>query len=189
MDASNEGLRQERLTQVMSVATSRLSSERRSGFAPYAEACLAQLDADDLQDARAEDLAGALLSHWQFGQQRQPGQPKVRLLNPNVAEDGWASRHSVIEIVNDDMPFLVDSTTVEINRQGYTLHAIVHPIFLVERDAAGQLLKLEGSARESWMQIQIDRVVEVERRQALLQGIEAVLSDVRAAVNDWKSML
>ncbi|MFO0121564.1 MAG: NAD-glutamate dehydrogenase domain-containing protein, partial [Inhella sp.] len=189
MDASNEGLRQERLTQVMSVATSRLSSERRSGFAPYAEACLAQLDADDLQDARAEDLAGALLSHWQFGQQRQPGQPKVRLLNPNVAEDGWASRHSVIEIVNDDMPFLVDSTTVEINRQGYTLHAIVHPIFLVERDAAGQLLKLEGSARESWMQIQIDRVVEVERRHALLLGIEAVLSDVRAAVNDWKSML
>ncbi|MBN8504107.1 MAG: NAD-glutamate dehydrogenase [Burkholderiales bacterium] len=189
MDASNDGLRQERLTQVMSVATSRLSSERQSGFAPFAEACLAQLDADDLQEARAEDLAGALLSHWQFGQQRQPGQPKVRLINPNVAEDGWASRHSVIEIVNDDMPFLVDSTTVEINRQGYTLHAIVHPIFAVERDASGQLQKLDGGARESWMQIQIDRVVEVERRQALLQGIEAVLADVRAAVDDWKSML
>ena len=62
---------------------------------------------------------------------REPGRPKVRVLSPTVAEHGWASRHSVIEIVNDDMPFLVDSTTTEINRQGLTLHLIVHPIFAV----------------------------------------------------------
>jgi glutamate dehydrogenase len=195
MEATSDSLRAERLSQIDAIATAKLSAERRAAFSLFAADCLSQFDTDDLAQESADDLAGALLSHWQFGQQRQAGSPKVRLINPNVGEDGWASRHSVVEIVNDDMPFLVDSTTVEINRQGLTLHFIVHPLFAVVRDASGNLTQLARPAeaaelpRESWMQIQVDRIVEVERRQALVQGIEAVLADVRASVSDWKAML
>ncbi len=195
MEAASDSLRAERLSQIDAIATAKLSAERRAAFSLFAQDCLSQFDADDLAQESGDDLAGALLSHWQFGQQRTPGSPKVRLINPNVGEDGWAARHSVVEIVNDDMPFLVDSTTVEINRQGLTLHFIVHPIFAVARDSAGNLTRLARPSeagdlpRESWMQIQVDRIVEVERRQALVQGIEAVLADVRASVGDWKAML
>jgi glutamate dehydrogenase len=193
MDASTESQRGERLNQVLALAQGRLPAARRSAFELFARECFGQLDADDLVERSADDLAGALLSHWQFGAQRKPGAPKVRLINPTVADDGWTSRHSVIEVVNDDMSFLVDSTTVEINRQGLTLHLIVHPLFAVERDAAGTLTAIAppkaGQRGESWMHIEVDRLVEADRRAALVAGIERVLGDVRAAVEDWPRML
>ena len=158
----------------------------REGFAPE---YFSRLDAEDLAERTPEDLLGALLSHLQLGEVRKPGQPKLRIFSPTPGEDGWWSRHSVIQVVNDDMPFLVDSTSLEINRQGLTLHLMVHPIYAVKRDAKGRLESigaphqaLPGAARESWMHIEIDRLIDAEQRDALAAGIERVLGDVRAAV-------
>jgi glutamate dehydrogenase len=154
-----------------------------------------RLDPQDLADRTPEDLLGALLSHLQLGETRKPGQAKVRIFSPTLAEDGWWSRHSVIQVVNDDMPFLVDSTTLEINRQNLTQHLIVHPIFPVQRDATGRLAAIGSpadgpqGARESWMYIEIDRLMDAEQRDTLLAGIERALADVRSAVEDWKPML
>jgi glutamate dehydrogenase len=195
MDAGTEVQRRERLDELLALAHAGLPAERRGAFGVFASECFAQLDADDLAERSLEDLAGALLSHWQFGAQRQPGAPKVRALSPTLADDGWASRHSVVEIVNDDMPFLVDSTTVDINREGLTLHLIVHPVFAVQRDAAGALQALAppaaepGWPRESWMHIEVDRLVDAEQRSRLVAAIEKVLADVRAAVTDWPRMV
>ena len=142
MSAPTDALRRERLDTVLALAAPHVPAERRPMFEGFAREYFRRLDDDDLAARAPEDLSGALLSHWQFGSVRVPGKPKVRVLSPSVAEDGWASRHSVIEIVNDDMPFLVDSTTTEINRQGLTLHLIVHPIFAVDRDAGGRLASI-----------------------------------------------
>ncbi len=117
------------------------------------------------------------------------------MISPVAGEHGWSSRHTVIEIVNDDMPFLVDSASMEVNRQGLTLHLIVHPIFAVERDAGGALKglypreKKPDGARESFMHIEVDRLADPMARAQLAEGIERVLGDVRAAVTDWKAMV
>ncbi|MCX8102819.1 MAG: NAD-glutamate dehydrogenase, partial [Geminicoccaceae bacterium] len=101
----------------------------------------------------------------------------------------------VIEIVNDDMPFLVDSVTMELSRRGTTLHLIVHPVFAVTREADGTLRTLAArhdapqAPRESWMHLEIDRLPEADQRAALLADIERVLQDVRAAVTDFAPML
>jgi glutamate dehydrogenase len=195
MDASTEALRAERLGEVQALARTRLPAERHAAFGVFAAECFGQLDVDDLAERRVEDLAGALLSHWQFGAQRSAGVAKVRALSPSVADDGWASRHTVVQIVNDDMPFLVDSTTVDINREGLTIHLVVHPIFAVTRDAAGALTSLATpaaepqAARESWMHIEVDRLVDAAQRASLVAAIEGVLDDVRAAVTDWPQMV
>ncbi len=195
MDASTEALRRERLNELVSLARARLPAERHASFETFAAECFGQLDIDDLADRSVEDMVGSLLSHWQFGAQRARGATKVRALSPTIAEDGWASRHTVVEIINDDMPFLVDSTTVDINREGLTLHLIVHPIFAVARDSAGVLLSLSTPvaapevARESWMHIEVDRLVDAEQRAGLVAAIEGVLADVRAAVTDWPQMV
>ncbi|HEV8688973.1 MAG TPA: NAD-glutamate dehydrogenase, partial [Ideonella sp.] len=195
MNATTDTLRRDRLAAVLALSAARLPAERRPVFEAFARECFRQLDAEDLNERSAEDLCGALLSHWQFGAQRNPGGPKVRVLSPTVAEHGWASRHTVIEIVNDDMPFLVDSTSAEINRQGLSLHLIVHPVFGVERDAGGNLTGIRpgneaGTApRESWMHIEVDRLVDAQQRADLVAGIEHVLGDVRAAVEDWRPMV
>ena len=197
MTAPHEALQRERIDAVLALAAARLQASQRPLIEAFGREYFRRLDTEDLAARTPEDLLGALLSHWQFGARRQPGQTLVRVLSPAVAENGWASRHSVIDIVNDDMPFLVDTTTMEINRQGPTLHLIVHPIYAVERDAQGQLLSIRprgelpdaaGSRRESWMHIEVDRLVDAPQRADLAAGIERVLADVRAAVEDWQPM-
>jgi glutamate dehydrogenase len=195
MNTSTDALRRERIDAVLALAVAHVDAALRPMIEGFAREYFHQVDTDDLAEHTPEDLCGVLLSHWQWGATRAAGRPKVRVLSPTVAEHGWASRHSVIEIVNDDMPFLVDSTAAEINRQGLTLHLIVHPIFAVERGADGNLVAIHArndvpqAARESWMHIEVDRLVDQQQRSDLVAGIERVLGDVRAAVEDWKPMV
>ncbi len=188
----------ERIEEVVKLAIAHAPSGERALLEVFAREYFRQVDPDDIIERPAEELMGALLSHWQFGARREPGKPRVRVLSPTAAEHGWVSRHTVIEIVNDDMPFLVDSATMEINRRGSTLHLIIHPIFAVERNADGTLKSIrprsplgsnDASPRESWMHIEIDRLVESQMRADVLEDIERVLGDVRCAVEDWKPML
>ena len=84
---------------------------------------------------------------------------------------------------------------MEINRQGLTLHLIVHPIVVAQRDAQGRLQSLQPPAtsaqdaatRESWMHVEVDRLVDAQQRGELLAGLQRVLGDVRVAVRDWKA--
>ena len=93
------------------------------------------------------DAYGAAVSQWNFAARRQPGERKVRIYNPVFEEHGWQSTHTVVEMVNDDMPFLVDSTRMEINRQGYAIHMILHPLMKVRRDAEGRLVECSRRGR------------------------------------------
>ena len=85
------------------------------------------------------DLQGAAAAHLAFGKVFSAGKAKIRVYNPVREQHGWASTHTVLEIVNDDMPFLVDSVTMEVNRQGLTLHLVIHPVLRVVRDGMGEL--------------------------------------------------
>ena len=197
MPTMNDDQKRERTDLVLSLAAARLQPAQRPLVEAFGREYFRRLDAEDLLARTPEDLLGALLSHWQFGARRDPGHTLVRVLSPAVAENGWASRHTVIDVVNDDMPFLVDTTTMEINRQGLTLHLIVHPLFTVERDAQGQLLSIAPRSEasdapqarhESWMHIEVDRLVDPQQRAELAAGLERVLGDVRAAVEDFRPM-
>ena len=74
------------------------------------------------------DLCGAALALWRFAARREPGHTKVRVYNPDAGRDGWSSPHTIVEIVNDDMPFLVDSVTASINDGGREVRLVIHPI-------------------------------------------------------------
>jgi len=198
MTASTETARRERIDAVLALAAPGLEGAPREALELFARAYFHHLDADDLAAQTPEDLLGALLSAWRFGADRQPGATRLRVISPSLAEHGWASRHTVVEVINDDMPFLVDTATMEINRQGLTLHLIVHPVLVVQRDAQGRLCSLHElqageagaqGARESWMHIEVDRLVDPQLRAELAAGLERVLADVRAAVSDWRAML
>ena len=184
-----------RLDAVVALINQRNPAGEQASLVTFARGYFQRVDPEDLVSRNVEDLYGALLSHWQFARSREAGRAKVRVLNPGAGEHGWSSRHTVVEIVNDDMPFLVDSSTMEVNHQGMTLHLIVHPIFAVQRDASGTLQTLESrdkktdAPRESFMHIEVDRVADPAVRAELCEGLERVLADVRAAVVDWKSMV
>ena len=149
---------------------------------------------EDMAERDTADLCGALLSHLEFARNFAGGAPKLRVYNPRADEHGWHSRKTVVEIVNDDMPFLVDSLAMEINRQGLMVDWLIHPVMKMRRDADGRLLQVldrgdSGSGRfESLMRIEVDRIAEAQQLQALHDGLLSVLADVRAAVDDWKAM-
>ncbi len=181
------------LEQVMRAADQRLSppaaTEARAFIGRYYE----QVDLEDLASRPAEDLHGAALAHLAFAREFASGTPKLRVYNPRVEDHGWSSPHTVIEIVNDDMPFLVDSVAMEVNRQGYTLHLLNHPLFTTRRDAEGHLQALlapgaEGGRTESLMHVEVDRELDLARMKELGNGLLAVLADVRASFEDWQAM-
>src|SRR5579884_1001528 len=143
----------------------------------------------DVAEKSPRDLCGAALSLWRFAERRRPGQAKIRVYNPDPAKDGWSSRHTIVEIVNDDMPFLVDSVTGAINSSGRIVHLVIHPILAVERTPDGRLGALDGAGlRESWMQIEITPESDRDGLARLAADLAGVLADVRAAVEDWQKM-
>jgi len=154
----------------------------------------ADVDPEELAARTPKDLAGAAAAHLEFAREFAAGQPKIRAYNPLAARDGWHSTHTVVEIVNDDMPFLVDSVTMEVNRQGLTLHLVVHPVLRTVRTRSGELTSVSrpgapaGGRLESFMHVEVDRQSDPSKLKALEAGIARVLADVRAAVEDWRAM-
>jgi glutamate dehydrogenase len=150
---------------------------------------------EDLADRSPIDVYGAAVAHWTFASQRTPGSTKVRVYNPNFEEHGWQSTHTVLEIVTDDMPFLVDSTRMGVNRQGYAIHLMLHPIMKVRRDDEGRLVEVldpdsagEDAIFESVIHVEVDRQTEPKVLEDLYECIESVLRQVSAAVEDWPQM-
>ena len=150
----------------------------------------------DIAQQSADNLFGAAASLWRFAQKRKPGQPKLRIFNPAKKEHGWRTSHTVIEILNDDMPFLVDSVTAELNYQGLTVHLVIHPIVNIERDKSGKLLDCTGAPNggpangkpESFMHFEVNEQTDPATIAHISAQLERVLVDVRAAVEDWPKM-
>src|SRR5579862_3136914 len=147
----------------------------------------------DLVERTPDDLYGAAVSLWQFAQTRMPGKAKLRVFNPRGDEQGWRSERTVIEIVNDDMPFLVDSASMALHAEGVTVHLVIHPILSVERDEAGRLTGLGDGDHpvgrtESFMHVEIGEIHDQARLDAVATRLKAVFEETRAAVEDWRRM-
>jgi len=193
-DKPQRDMRLERLDEVARIVAAKVAPEQRATVQAFVARYFGQVDPEDLQERSPADLYGAALSHWNFARKREPGRPRVRVFNPTMEEHGWQSTHTIVEIVNDDMPFLVDSVVMEANRHGLTLHLVMHPIVGVERVADGALTGLaadDSKTRklESFIHVEVDRLTDVAARDALAADLVRVLDDVRAAVDDWKTMV
>ncbi|HET7820052.1 MAG TPA: NAD-glutamate dehydrogenase, partial [Ornithinibacter sp.] len=156
---------------------------------------------DELTSRTADVYAGAAASHLELARHRLPGVANVRVYNPSTEVDGWSNARTVIQIVTDDMPFLVDSVTGALVNAGIDIHLIVHPQLVVSRDAAGDLEQVVprdvtgkkvkvavGELAESWMLLSIDRESDEDRRALLERTVRDVLEDVRQSVEDWPKM-
>ena len=167
------------------------SARTKSFVELFVRAFYANVPPDDIKGETADNLAGAALSLWRFAQQRKPGRPKVRVYTPSLQDDGWRSSHTVVEIINKDMPFLVDSVTAALNHQDAEVHLVIHPIIGIQRGANGKLTSVEPLERarnpESVMQIQVTEQPR-SRHEAIARLVEQVLKDVRASVEDWRPM-
>lgn len=175
------------------LATKTLGATEGKACADFLKAFYANVPPVDIASSDAESLYGTASSFWAFAQKRQPGEPLIRVFNPRQATHGWESSHTVIEVVTDDMPFLVDSLTAELNYQGLIVHLVIHPIFCVTRDSKGRLTDClpgtkGGGKPESFMHIEVSEQSDPAVLARMTGRIEQVLQDVRASVEDWPEM-
>ncbi|NOJ39115.1 NAD-glutamate dehydrogenase [Bradyrhizobium australiense] len=159
----------------------------------FAELLFGHTNIEDLANYDAASLAFLADQAWQHVQQRTAGSADVRVLNP-LMPDG--REISVLEILNDNMPFLIDSTMAELAEQGIEVTLVAHPIIAVERDGQGKLLRFFGETlaegekgtRESLIHFHIARLDADTDRRKLVEGLTKTLNDVRACVTDWRAM-
>ncbi|MFG6667934.1 NAD-glutamate dehydrogenase [Halomonas sp. HNIBRBA4712] len=192
--ASDES-RQDLLKQLQERLEAQLGPERAEYIKAFARHFYATVPFEDLVDRRPDDLYGATLSIWQFLQHHDPESPKVRIFNPDFEEDGWQSHHTFVAVLHEDMPFLVDSVRIELNRRGLTVHAIQNAVFAVARDGHDRLENLTTpraenapEARESLIVIEVDRQTDREALASMEEKLNNVLRDVRTAVADFDPM-
>jgi glutamate dehydrogenase len=161
------------------------------------------VDALDMEERAVVDLLGLVESHYRLAMQRPASRATIAIRTPHQSDDGWtAGGATVVQIVTDDHPFLVDSVTMEVLRQGWSIREVFHPQFLVRRDLEGTLLALvQGSEAagdvsviaESWMHLEILPPTGPDNGEtavvALRDGLLEVLRLVEESVQDWTKMI
>jgi len=173
----------------------RLPSEQAAPCEAFVRQYYQWVPPEDLADRNPLDLYGAAVAHWNLAQQRAPGEVKARVYNPNFEQHGWQSPHTLIEIVSDDMPFIVDSVTMDLTRSGYGIHLVIHPVMRIRRDENGHIVEVldpdseaDGGTAESILHAEVDREHDLHKLDELHRSVERVLDQVRAATEDWQQM-
>jgi len=153
---------------------------------------------EELVDLTPDRVLDAARRHRELAQQRRPGELKLRIsLSPEHEQQ--QQPRTVIEIVTDDMPFLVDSVTGALTVRNLDVQVLVHPVMVVRRDPeTGELLEVCADVEpddaipddivESWMRVETDPVRDPEEQRLLTKDLEQVLDDVGKAVKDWPAM-
>ena len=214
------GLEQDKTDKIAAVAAAGRRVASELGQDPDAVATFMwhyfrHVDPADLEDRTVEDLLAVVESHYRAALLREPGQDVVRVVGSggtDALEDhaddagdgaapGGVGGATVLQVVTDDLPFLVDSVTMDVLRQGWTIREVFHPQFLVLRDAAGRLQQLLRSTQaahepatlhESWMHLELLPPArlgsEADAATALERGVHEVLDLVKVSVADWHAM-
>jgi glutamate dehydrogenase len=173
----------------------RLPAEQAAPCEAFVRQYYQWVPAEDLADRNPLDLYGAAVAHWNLAQHRAPGEAKVRVYNPEFEQHGWQSPHTLIEIVSDDMPFIVDSVTMDLTRKGYSIDLVIHPVMRIRRDEHGQIVEVlepdsesNDAIPESILHAEVGREHDRQLLDDLRRSIEKVLDQVRAATEDWQAM-
>lgn len=153
--------------------------------------------AEDLVDYTADELTGFVREAWKDFQEHNLGTHRVSISDPTFKAKGTKAKNlTVIEVVNDNMPFLVDSVMDELQDSKLEVHLVLHPIFIVDRDEKGCLKSAIGRKKppkrrdrqESVIHIHVTRIDSEDQKTALDERLNTVLNNVRSVVADFKPM-
>jgi len=194
MNKHSEQAKKRLLEQVAVALNSRLGPRAVDLGKAYMEYYFRRVPMAELATHNAEVLAAMLVSQLKFMSKRQEGESLLRVYNPSVASHGWDSRNSIVEMVNDDKPFLVDSATLALAEMGLDVRLIIHPVIKVRRGKTGKLLAIEdrgnaAAAAESIIQIQFNHQSSAEMLEQIQDKLAAAIRDVQRAVRDFHPMV
>ena len=197
MSQTNNHERQHIIGRILDLITENLNLDDVELVKQFAEEDFAASTVDDLRGSQVEDLYGSMLALWRLGRQREPDKNIIQVYNPDYEQHGWQSTHTVVEIVTDDMPFLVDSLSILFMRLELTTHLAMHPVINVIRNEQNHIQTIysrnQGDAdtnthTEAILHFEVDRQTDSDALVNLQSEIRKVLEDVRMVVDDWPTM-
>ncbi len=176
--------------------TKQFSAKERKNVETFIRCFFEFNPASFLQTFSTEELGAFVKESYLFLKKRKRGSQQVRIYNPSLEKNGFAKEYTVIEMINDDMPFLVDSISEELNRHGLAIHYLTHPVIDVTRDKSGEIISLDRASRdeksknaESLIHFQISYIAEEKQRISLKDDLLHILKCVKCIVDDWQKML
>ena len=151
----------------------------------------------DLAHRNDSDMYGATLSLWSSLNEHKDEAPVIHVFNPSVSKNGWKSSHTIIEVIVKDMPFLVDSIRIALNRLGLSPHLMLNAPLKIIRDKKLEVTdlvsivdgKFKATSEETIFLIEIDRQESQSELDSIKSELLSVVEDIRLAVNDWQPML
>lgn len=178
---------------VIKLIESKFRKRQAALVVEFARYFCTNITAGDVEFKTANDLYSPIVSLWRFTQENESAH-NIKVYSPELENDGWQTKHSVIELVHEDMPFLVDSIRMELNRMGIGVHLHIHLPMTLTRDKDGRIIRLqkprqlESKPSITPMLLEIDRQLEQSELDDIRDNLVSVLQEVTAAVSDWKTM-
>lgn len=179
---------------VKSIIREKLESKQAKLLSAFAEYFYGSVSQEDVNSRSPNELYSAILNLWLFMQDYSRGQTKIRIFNPTLEQHGWQSNQTIIEILIEDMPFLVDSLLMLLNKKGINTHLFIHVPLAINRSNKKQISGLEKKPPsadvqfETPMYLEVDRLEDQDAIDELMAEINDVLEDVRLVVKDWRPM-
>ena len=181
------------LNNVSKLIHEKLPVERQQLVEHFASSLFANLSREDLEKRNDVDLYGAALSLFNDFSEACSDQANIRVFNPELGKHGWESENTIVQIVVNDLPFLVDSVRMTLNRLNITSHLLLHTPIKVNRDEKGTATEIvdlkdgnEATHQQTVFLIEVDRQAEQGQLKLLDKELASVLTDVTVAVEDWK---
>jgi len=147
------------------------------------------IPSDDADARRLNAAYAAAVAHLQLGRVRRVGETLVEVLSPDLERDGWETERTILMFVTDDVPFLVDSVRMVLDRHELGIHLLIHPMLSVRRNDRHELIDVDDpdGRIEAWTLIELDRCPTSAREQ--LEGdVRRAIDDVQSVVRDFASM-
>ncbi len=194
-DRNIKDLKNKILEQILSKLERKIPENLKKTAHSFVELFYANVPWEDLSELSSTSLVNSIYESWKFDQVRLPGETKIRVFTDKRDVRGHPVFHTIVEVINDNMPFLVDSVAGAINSLGYSISLIVHPVMHVERDKNHNLKvikkRIDGDKDgqyESFIRCEIPELIHGERLKTLEFEITKALNNVKAAVQDWAPM-
>jgi len=193
VQAKTDNSRRALLEQIKSILASRMSAKAAKQAALFSDIYFKRVPVANLGKDSAVVFATMVVRQLEFLQQRKPGESLVRVFNPEIKKHGWDCKHTIVELANDDIPFLVDTANLAMREFDLGVHLIVHPVFNVERNADGQLIAFHPKANkqtrvESFIHIHIEKQSDPQMLAAVQTRLQSRLVQLRTTVEDWRPM-
>ena len=193
MQVDSNKNKQQIIKQIKVALAAGMSVSAASQAALFCDVYFKRVPLSQLSRETPEVFANMVIRQFEFLQRRKPGELLIRVINPEKDRDGWDCKHTIVELANDDMPFLVDTASLTLQELGLSAHLIVHPVFNIERGKDGifKILRIKpgkNSVKESFIHILLEKQTEPAVLAFIESSLKSRMAIVRTTVADWEPM-